>query len=529
MPAPSHGPQAPTAGAEQIVRGRHVVCRISSDGTPAIVDDAGVLVRAGVVVEVAGFDALARAHPGATVIGDGGDVVFPGLVNAHHHTGLTPVQHGIPDMPLELWLPSFLGMRGVDPYLDTVHSALEMLASGVTTVQHIQGGPIGPRGGWMPAAERIVRAYEDVGLRVSYCFMLRDRNRVVSGDDDAFLASLPPELSAELRGALADRSAPLEDYLEFFEELAGRWCDPGGAVRVQLAPANLQWCTDRALALQRDAAARHGVGLHMHLLETAYQRAFSDRHDGHSAVQHLHGLGLLGPSMTIGHGIWMTPDDMDLVAATGALVCHNASSGLRLQSGVAPVRALLDRGVRVALGIDQAGINDDRDMLQEMRVAWCLQREPGHGRRPPTAATVFRMATEFGAATTGFAGRIGILEPGRAADLVLIDWRAVGSPYLDAETPILEALLHRGKASSVHTSMVGGRVVLLEGRAVGVDARAVRSEIARRLGGGPTDAERRRRQLARSLAPHVRAFYRDWPVLDPAPHAPRLDAREARP
>jgi hypothetical protein len=137
------------------------------------------------------------------------------------------------------------------------------------------------------------------------------------------------------------------------------------------------------------------------------------------------------------------------------------------------------------------------------------------------------MATEFGAATTGFAGRIGTLEPGRAADLVLIDWRAVGGPYLDAETPVLEALLHRGKASAVHTSMVGGRVVLRDGRAVGVDASAVRSEIARQLGGGPTDAERGRRDLARCVLPHVRDFYRGWPVADQG--APGPGRHEARP
>jgi 5-methylthioadenosine/S-adenosylhomocysteine deaminase len=525
VPASVPGTTA-AGGGDLIVRGRHVVCRVRPDGTPAIVDDGGVLVRDGAVVEVADFDVLARAHPRATVIGDGGDVVFPGLVNAHHHTGLTPIQHGIRDMPLELWLPSFMGMRAVDPYLDTVHSALEMLESGVTTVQHIHGGPIGPRAGWMPTAERIVQAYEDVGLRVSYCFMLRDRNRVVYGDDDAFLASLPPALAAELRAVLAGRTAPLEGYVEFFEELAGRWSDPAGRVRVQLAPANLHWCTDRALALQRDAAARHHVGLHMHLLETAYQRAFAERQHAASAVRHLHDLGLLGPSMTIGHGIWMTSEDIDLVASTGTRVCHNASSGLRLQSGVAPVAELLDRGVTVALGIDQAGINDDRDMLQEMRVASCLQRRPGHEHRPPSAATVFRMATEFGAATTGFADRIGALEPGRAADLVLIDWRAVGGPYLDADTPVLEALLHRGKASAVHTSMVDGRVVLRGGCAVGVDAAAVRAEIARQLASGPTDAERRRRDLARLLMPHVRDFYRGWAV--PGQGGRELGRGEAR-
>ena len=499
------------ARAESIVRGRHVICGIDPDGRARIVDDGAVWQRDGVILEIASFDALRTRAPGVEVLGGVHDVVLPGFVNAHHHTGLTPIQHGVLYEPVEFWLPEFMGFRAVDPGLDTLYSAIEMVESGVTTVQHIYGSPLGSADRWHEAPDAIIGAYARVGMRVSFSFMLRDRNRIVYGGDEEFVAGLPPDLRGAVSAFLAERTAPAEAYLGFFEELARRWNPRTSAtVRVQLAPANHHWCTDEALERQRDTAERFDVGLHMHLLETPYQGAFAERTVGRSAVEHLAKLGLLGPRLTIGHGIWMSRQDLDLVASSGTLVCHNPSSGLRVQSGIAPVAALVHRGVRVALGIDQAGINDDRDILQEMRLAWCLQRGAGHGADVLDAAQVFRMATEHGAATTGFADTIGTLAPGRAADIVLMDWREVAHPYLDPRTPLIEALLHRAKAHAVHTVLVGGTPIMRDHRLVGVSKADVHAALAEQLARPLTSREEERRALARALRPHIAAFYRSW-------------------
>ena len=106
-----------------------------------------------------------------------------------------------------------------------------------------------------------------------------------------------------------------------------------------------------------------------------------------------------------------------------------------MRSGVAALNKLEAAGITTAIGIDEAGINDDRDMLQEMRMVLRAHRVPGIDDEVPTPAQVFRMATSGGAATTPFAEAIGALEVGRAADIVLIDWRAISYPYLDPETP----------------------------------------------------------------------------------------------
>jgi len=147
---------------------------------------------------------------------------LPGFVNGHHHVGLTPVQLGSPDMPLELWFITRMVTRNLNIYLDTLYSAFEMIASGITTVQHIHG--------WMPGtlseveakAEQVIRAYEDIGMRVSYCYAVRDQNRLVYQADDAFVASLPKELQG-----------PMKRWFERFQARSRR---RDGHVRIDARP-----------------------------------------------------------------------------------------------------------------------------------------------------------------------------------------------------------------------------------------------------------------------------------------------------
>jgi 5-methylthioadenosine/S-adenosylhomocysteine deaminase len=250
--------------------------------------------------------------------------------------------------------------------------------------------------------------------------------------------------------------------------------------------------------------------MHMHLLETAYQKEYARRRTGTTAVHYLDSLGLLGPHMTLGHGVWLTEDDVERVAETGTMICHNASSNLRLRSGVAPLNHWTARGVRVALGLDEAGINDDRDMLQEMRLVLRLHRVPGMDDGVPTAAQVFQMATENGALTTGFADTIGTLAPGKAADLVLINWRQIASPYLDEAVPVVEAVVHRAKTSGVDTVLVAGEPVLRDGQFTRVSKSEMLEALAAALQAPLQPVEQRRRELSPAVFPHVKQFYDGW-------------------
>jgi 5-methylthioadenosine/S-adenosylhomocysteine deaminase len=494
-----------------LVRGRYVVTRVTGREEAEVLEDAAVFQQDGVIRDVGPFDAFRHRYPAVEVLGSGDHVVLPGFVNAHHHVGLTPFQLGSPDHPLELWFASRLGARAVDPYLDTLYSAFEMLESGITTVQHIHGWRGAPASRVREVADRILQAYEDVGMRVSYSYMLRDQNRLAYEADQAFVRRLPPDLAPDVDAFLAGQAIPVSDQLDLFRSLwEAHGCNGGERTRIQLAPANLHWCSDAAIAALEDWSARHGVGMHMHLGETAYQREYARRRTGGTAVAHLDRLGLLSPRLTLGHGVWLTEADIDRVAGRGVMICTNPSSNLRLRSGVAPVNRFLAAGVRLGLGLDEAGINDDRDMLQEMRLALRLHRVPGMDDGVPTSAQVFRMATSDGAGTTPFGDRIGCLAVGRAADLVLLPWRSVAHPYLEPGTPVLDAIVHRARASAIDTVLVAGEVVLREGRIARIDKTAVVEELAARLRQPATPEEEHRRRLSRALFPHVRRFYEGW-------------------
>lgn len=493
-----------------LVRGRWVISRVLDRDTAEIIENGAVLQRDGVVVELGRYDDLAARHHVDEVIGSDHHVVMPGFVNAHHHVGLTPLQLGSPDLPLELWFGSRLAARGVDLRLDTLYSAFEMVESGITTVQHLQGRLPPPLESMLAGASTTLRAYQDLGMRVSYAHGIRDQNLLVYGPDEAFLASLPGDLARELAPMLARQLAPLDDHFALFEELRARFAgDP--RIAIQLAPANLHWCSDAALERVREACARTGVPHHIHLLETQYQKAYAHKRGGVGALEQLDRAGLLGPHCTLGHGVWLSEAELDRVAETGTRICHNCSSNLRLRSGVAALNDWEKRGVRVAIGIDEAGLNDDRDMLVEMRMVLRQHRVPGMNPADvPTPAQVFRMATEHGAATTGFGDSIGRLVPGAAADLVLIDWRQIAYPFLDEDTDVLSAVVQRAKTGGVETVMVGGEVIYRDRRFTRVDKEAALAELAAILKRPRTPEEERRRGISRRVMPFIRDFYRDY-------------------
>ena len=492
-----------------LIRGKYVVTKAENRTDANVIEDGAVFQRDGTIVEVGKHQDLAAKYQADAVLGSAGHVVMPGFVNSHHHVGVTPFQLGSPDHPLELWFASRMATRNVDPYLDTLYSAFEMLECGITTVQHLHGLRIAPISRVQAIAEQVLKAYEDIGMRVSYSYALRDQSRLVYEPDEAFLKRLPPALSSELAEWLKAQAIPIEDNLGLFVDLWQRW-NKRDRVRIQLAPANLHWCSDAALKGLQDHAMKYRVGMHMHLLETAYQKEYAHRRTGLTAVAYLEQLGMLGPHMTLGHGVWVNEDDIDRVVATGTMICHNASSNLRLRSGVAPLNRWSEAGVTVALGLDEAGINDDRDMLQEMRLVLRLHRVPGMEDVVPTSAQVFQMATENGALTTGFADGIGTLEPGKAADLVLVNWPQIAYPYLDEAVPVVDAVVHRAKTSGVETVLVAGEPVLRDGRFTRVNKAELLEALADALRVPLQAAEQSRRELSPAVFPYVKRFYEGW-------------------
>ena len=504
--------------ATSLIRSRAMITRAIDRKSWEEIPDGAVLQEDGTIIAIGTYKDLKAKHPKAPVLGSGNEILLPGFVNGHHHVGLTPVQLGSADMPLELWFVTRMVIRNLDLYLDTLYSAFEMIGSGITTVQHIHG--------WMPGtlpeveakSGEVIRAYEDVGMRVSYCYAVRDQNRLVYQADQEFVASLPKELQEPMQRWFARFKTSLDESMGLFRDLFERHNNKG-RVKIQLAPANLHWCSDKALGLLSEASKKYNVPMHMHLLETAYQKEYAWRRGKCTALEYIDRFDMVNPRLTLGHGVWLNEKDIERMAAAGACVCHNCSSNFRLRSGVAALNHFERAGISTAIGLDEAGINDDRDMLQEMKLVLRAHRVPGMvDDDVPSISQVLRMATVGGAKTTPYGAGIGTLEVGKSADLVLLDWKQISYPYLDEETPLLDAVIQRAKAEGVKLTMCDGEVIYQDGKFTRVDRDASLKALHDDLSKALANDEVERRKLSKALLPHVRKFYANY--IDPAKHEP---------
>ncbi len=506
-----------TQSAATLVRGRYVLARAEHDGTATLLDDAAVAISTdGSIIETGSFDDLRPRHPGADVIGDGSHFVLPGLVNAHHHgRGVSYMQLGQPDGALETWLNLAWGRKPMDSYLMGLYTLMQQLRSGTTAVMFNQAGPLAE-------AEGTLTAFREVGMRTAFSIGFRSQCFLVYGDDDEFLAGLPDDLSQTARAVVEGSRVAFEDNLNLVLDLHERYEKPDPqSVRILLSPSGYHWADEDTLRRIVDTARANNMGIHTHVLETVYQRLYANRTTGQSPVQRLADIGMVGPGVSYAHCVWVTEDDIRILAETGTSVSHNASSNLRLHSGVAPVRAMLDAGVNVGIGTDSVGLNDDDDLLQEIGLSQRLHRVPGLDNRHVTPGELLHMATLGGAKALTLDEHIGSLEPGKRADIVMLNWDRASYPYLDSELDPLEVLVSRARGRDVRTVLIDGRVVFNNGEYPTLNVPAITMRIQEALQGGPPPEVLTRRHAARELDPYIRAYYRDWQLPEGPQHALR--------
>ncbi|PKB63848.1 MAG: hypothetical protein BZY80_05125, partial [SAR202 cluster bacterium Io17-Chloro-G2] len=477
--------------ATSIVRGKYVIVRAGSDaGSTTVIADGAVFQRDGVIENVGAYSAIKAAHDADQELGGDGYLVFPGLVNCHHHgRGVSTFQMGTCDDSLETWMLAGWGRRPYDHYLMTAYTAIQMLESGTTTVMY--NHPQTPVAGLQEDIAQIIRGFSDSGMRTAFSVYFRERNRVVYADDQEFISGLPRDLSDGLNRYLAAIDMTIQEYFAMFQAVRDKYeTGPGGKVRVLLSPSNVQWVSDEFLQQTKELATQLHTGIHMHLVESFYQKEYGNRHWGKTPVAHLNDLGFLGPELSCAHGVWLTRQDIDLLAQSQTTVCHNASSNLRLKNGIAPVNDMLAAGINVAMGTDSTALNDDDDMIQEMRLVSKLHRQPGVGQPGLTSQGSLAMATANAARPTCFHQEVGVLEKGYRADMVLLDLKSIEEPYFDPDLDPVDALLYRGKAGQVDTVIVDGEVVLKGGKPTKVNKDEIVRELKARFS-APLDPQTR--------------------------------------
>jgi cytosine/adenosine deaminase-related metal-dependent hydrolase len=224
----------------------------------------------------------------------------------------------------------------------------------------------------------------------------------------------------------------------------------------------------------REIAERHDLGIHTHLLESKIQTTVAQRRYGCTMVQHLERLGLLSARLSCAHTIWIEQEDIGRLAKTGTVVVHNPESNLKLGTGVAPIAQMLASGVTVALGTDGNVTNDNQVLHEAIRLAAILGRTAQRDRRQwVTARQALAMATEGGAKAVQLAGRIGRLQAGYRADLVLYD---LDTPVWTPLNDPVQQMVFAETGSSVHTVIVDGKVLVEDGAITAFDAAALIAE-----------------------------------------------------
>ena len=422
-------------------------------------------------IKAIGVDAALGVGPDMPRVDASGLLVLPGLVNAHLHSNECFERGLYGALPLERWLARAyppLGSPAVPVRwhrLRTLLCAIDALRSGCVAVQDDFLNP-----GCEPEAlDAVMQAWADSGLRASVATTLGDRPYL---DGMAFARELcPPALAAQLD---ARPSLPLAVQAAFFESSLQQWHGQAqGRLQIMLGPRGPQRCSDSLLQQVAALAERHGSRVHMHVLETRTQ-AVTATAQGGSFIARLQGFGLLSERLTLNHAVWVDAPQIDAMARAGCHVTHNPLSNLKLGSGTAPVRAMLDAGVNVALGSDGPATGDTADMVEVLRAAALLHRQP---ETPPNqwlgAAEAWSCATTGGAASMGLADGSGTLAVGAPADLMLLDLRH--RAFIPRHDPVAQ-LIYAGNSEAVHSVIVAGRLAMYGRRILAFDEDAVLDE-----------------------------------------------------
>jgi 5-methylthioadenosine/S-adenosylhomocysteine deaminase len=430
-------------------------CLFTLDDESRRIDPGAIAVDGSSIVAVDETARVESEYEGRLVLDGTGMYVVPGFVNTHTHLFQTALKGLGNDLPLHSWIKSVPAPMFASMDLETLDLSVRVgcinaLRSGTTTLlDYVYPTPK------HEAFDTIVHVLEESGIRA---LLGRGVADMASADGYPVTGYYPPLVE------------PLEAAMEDCERLheACRRA-PGGRVKFCLAPPNPRTSTDRALAAMRDFAATHDSVVSMHICESPRDDEIARERYGMSAVEWLHASGILGGRFVAVHCVNLDGRAVEIFAEDGVGVSHNPVSNMYVGNGIAPIRQLLDAGVRVTLGTDGAAVNNN-DMLESMKVGALLLRVVTKDAGAITPEGALRMATIEGARALGLGHVVGSIESGKRADVVMVDLRnARSSPHHDP----LGAFVFSSNTSAVRTVLVDGRVLVRDGELVGVDERDI--------------------------------------------------------
>jgi 5-methylthioadenosine/S-adenosylhomocysteine deaminase len=411
-----------------------------------VITDGGLAIVGESILAIGPRQELTERFQAQRTLNAAGEIVFPGLVDTHTHLYQTLLKGLGDDLPLMEWLdactlPSIPHLTPRMCYVAAALGCIESLRSGCTTifdymVDHLDTDVY-------PA---ILQAFDDVGIQGILGRGLRDRQA----------ENVPMQLP-RIEDQLAD---------------CARLVDAYGPRRVWLAPG-ATWALElSSLQATRRLASERGVRMSLHTDEVLFDSQESMRRFGLRTVPFLESIGFLGPDILHAHCVQLTDEDCQILARHDAAVSYNPVSNMYLGSGVPPIPRLLDLGVTVSLGADGAASNNSQDMLEALKIGALLPKVAARDPSIFTAPDALRLATSGGAAALG-RDDFGTLEVGKRADLFVFD--PLHAKSIPVHDPVSTLVYSSGQVN-VRTTVVGGQVVLEDGRIVGVDENAILRE-----------------------------------------------------
>ena len=391
--------------------------------------DGDVVVEDGRITGVGRSDG--RTDDLSTVVDCRGLVVIPGLIQSHIHLCQTLFRGLGDDLPLEDWLAKRIWPLEASHTADSVYwsamlGAAELLLGGTTAILDMET---------VHHTGAAFEALETIGLRATAGKCLMDAE------------SAPAALRE-----------PTDRALQEAADLCAKWHGAaGGRLRWCYAPRFAPSSTGPLLRAVSDLAEKYGTQIHTHAAETPLELELVKRATGHDELAYLDSVGISGARATLAHCVWVDHDGIRRLASQRTNVAHCPSSNLKLGSGVAPIPEMLAAGCHVGLGADGAPCNNRLDALAEMRLAALIQK-PRCGPEALPAARVFEMATLGGAAALGLGAEIGSIEPGKRADLTVLD---LSAPHAQPDQgDIYSRLVYSACAADVKHVIVDGKMVV---------------------------------------------------------------------
>ncbi len=419
-----------------LIKGATVVTMENHD---AVIPNGEIAVDGSWIVSVGpSGSAPAGFVPDKTL--EGKDMLaLPGFVNSHTHAAMTILRSYADDLPLMNWLkekiwPLEAKLEEEDVYWATLLCCLEMIRSGTTTFADMYF-----------YMHRVAEAVEKSGMR------------------------------ADLSRGMIGVGPEAETAMDYSREFVSRWHGgAGGRISVRLGPHAPYTCPPDYLKRVIGLAGELNVGIHIHLAETLAEVEEISKKHGMSPIRLADSLGLFELPVLAAHCVHLDGGDIEILTKKKVGVAHNPESNMKLASGVAPVTAMIEAGVMVGLGTDGAASNNNLDILEEMRSAALLQKVTTMNPLALPSFQALRMATAGGAAALGRGGEIGVISPGRKADIILMDTR---KPHFYPRHDWMAHVVYAAQSSDVDTVIIDGRVVMEGRRVLTIDEEEVYGQV----------------------------------------------------